>query len=80
MEHVSNPEAHLQRLTTLLEDIVSTADAVALHVAETHERKKPLRLAANRRQETARLVLSEIAQGLRVQAEKIDGLVSRWEQ
>jgi len=66
---------HVERLTTLLEDIVSTADAVALEVVEAQARRSEA-LEAER---SARTVLVSVREGLREQMLSIDTYMQRIE-
>jgi hypothetical protein len=76
---------HVDRLTTLLEDIVSTADAVALEVVETQTAQlRALRYGPQRQPDSsirlelgARSVLAQVRDGLHDQMLAIDGFLHR---
>ena len=67
----SGPAPHVERLTTLLEDIVSTADAVALEVVESQSAEPvttryELRTVEDRSfDDPARALLRQVRDGLR---------------
>lgn len=78
---------HVERLTTLLEDIVSTADAVALEVVEAQAAERTTadrlegRTAGDRSfQDPARELLRQVRDGLREQALLIDTFMQRIEE
>jgi hypothetical protein len=84
------PIPHVERLTTLLEDIVSTADAVALEVVETQsrevdsERRFDLRGEQRTAEERslddpARALLLQVRDELREQVLLIDTFMQRIE-
>jgi hypothetical protein len=82
----SGPASHVERLTTLLEDIVSTADAVALEVAESQALEPTrtghqVRTAEDRSlDDPARALLRSLRDGLREQALLIDTFMQRIEE
>ncbi len=86
----AGPAPHVERLTTLLEDIVSTADAVALEVVEAqaaerrpaprYERREEQRTAEDRSfEDPARSLLRQVRDGLREQVLLIDTFMQRIE-
>lgn len=75
---------HVQQLTTLLEDIVTTADAVALEVAEAQSRAAAAPAAMPKarvadRTEGVRQLLRQLRDGLRDQISIIDAFLQRLE-
>ncbi len=71
---------HVQRLTTLLEDIVSAADSVALEVMEAQARDATRSANLSIPTDTAaRLLLAEVRDGLREQILTIDTFMQRIE-
>lgn len=82
LDQVSTPYPHFERLTTLLEDIVSAADAAALQVMEAQEETqqsagKPE--SDPRPQDGGRELLGQVREGLREQIVRIDGFMHRLE-
>jgi hypothetical protein len=82
----TGPAPHVERLTTLLEDIVSTADAVALEVVEAQVADRPApkrfeqRTAEDRSvDDPARALLRQVRDGLREQVLLIDTFMQRIE-
>lgn len=84
-----SPAPHVNRLTALLEDIVTTADSVALQTVEAHTHGKPLQTSDTNRPETrnrdehsgeaAREMLRRVRQNLREQILVIDAFLQRLE-
>lgn len=78
-----HPAPHVERLTTLLEDIVSTADAVALEVVEAHVAASartadtPTATSSRETDEPARALLREVREGLHDQIVLIDNFMHR---
>ena len=81
---------HVERLTTLLEDIVNTADAVALEVVEAQTSERVVAQQTQRQAEArtvedrsfedpARSLLRQVRDGLREQVLLIDTFMQRIE-
>lgn len=83
----TSPAPHVERLTTLLEDIVNAADAVALEVVEAQSAVPAVRpwsgeagsekRESGSRDEAARMLLHKVREGLHEQLTLIDTFMQR---